>query len=133
MQDWEIVHIKHLRKQENSPIFNASSEFSDFVPNFEPRAGEIVITKNLYSCYSANDFLTFMEKHHQNNIDLIGYNSIMYCLSTVIEGIIWDHKMTLIEDASFVKSTSEFDEVDMHRHRINPIKAARYAEISGCF
>lgn len=126
-KDWTIVHIKHLKA--GSPIFNPESEHSDFATGFEPSAGETIITKDLYSCYSAEEFRRLMETTDAEHIYIIGYNSIMCCLSTVIDGYHRGNTLTFIEDASLAKATAEFDEADMHKHSISIIKTARYANV----
>jgi nicotinamidase-related amidase len=127
--NWTIAHVIHYRKNPSNDFFNANSPFSNFVEGFEPHDDEMIFTKHLYSCYSSNEFTEFMTKHTHDNIYIIGYNSIMCCLSTVIDGYHRGHTFTLIEDATLAKSTDEFDELDMHRHSISLIKAAGYAEV----
>lgn len=124
---WEIIHIKHLKM--SAPIFNPNSEFSEFAEGFEPITGEKIFIKDLYSCYSSKEFSKLMEENKNSEVIIIGYNSIMCCLSTVIEGYHRRHNLLFVEDASLAKSTPEFSEEDMHVHSISLIKTANYAKV----
>lgn len=123
----KIIHVKHLKA--GSAIFSPGSVFSDFVEGFEARSDERVMIKSLYSCYSNSDFATLMEAHQNDSVYIIGYNTIMCCLSTLIEGYHRGHRLTLVEDAAYAKSTEEYDENEMHAHAISLIKCARYGAV----
>jgi ureidoacrylate peracid hydrolase len=57
----------------------------------------------------------------------MGYNSLMCCLSTIIEGHSRGHKLTFIEDASMAIATPNADEAAAHVHGVDLI--ALYATV----
>ncbi|MFA6409394.1 MAG: isochorismatase family protein, partial [Gammaproteobacteria bacterium] len=81
--DWSIVHVKHLA-DESSSTFNPKEEFSQFAVGFEPKQGELVFIKNDRSCFTCKDFKDFIEKHKSDDIYVIGYNTPMCILSTMV-------------------------------------------------
>src|SRR3990167_733977 len=109
---WEIAHVQHSNG-EGAARFDSKSEFYDFVPGFEPLATEKHFIKKDFSCYSSVEFSDYMNKITQtpqeNKIYLIGYNSVMCCLSTIEEARRRAHKITFIEDASYAKSIGDID------------------------
>ena len=58
---------------------------------------------------------------------VMGYNSLMCCLSTIIEGQSRGHKLTFIEDASMAIATPNADEAAAHVHGVDLI--AVYASV----
>lgn len=126
-KNWEIAHVVHAK--EGGKIFATNSEFTELVEGFEPIASERVFTKSLYSCYSDEAYAEYMRENKSNKIYIIGYNSIMCCLSTIIEGYHKGQNITFVQDASLAKSTKDFTEEDMHKHSVSIIETAGFAEV----
>lgn len=124
--DWEIAHVQHSNGNE-AARFNPQTPYFDFIDGFTPKANEEVFIKNLYSCFSNENFCKFIAIHKNDTIYLIGYNSIMCCLSTVIDGYHRGYRFILVEDATYAKAAPEYSEEDMHRHAISIINTAKYA------
>ncbi|SDX23548.1 Nicotinamidase-related amidase [Marininema mesophilum] len=112
-EGWMVVHVRHLQEGE---IFNADSEFSDFVQGFEPRIGEREITKYKFSCFSSEEFSEMMDRLKEYRIHIVGYGSTMCCLSTIVEGYHRGHQMIFIHDASNAKEMDKFSEESHHAH-----------------
>ncbi|MDA0261845.1 MAG: isochorismatase family protein, partial [Proteobacteria bacterium] len=82
-QRWPVAHIRHLQ---SGHVFNETMAYSRFVEGFEPLPHEFVFTKNNFSCYTNTAFAELLESARRGKIYVIGYNSLMCCLSTIIEG-----------------------------------------------
>ena len=117
-QQWHIVHVQHVRKDPQSSVWNRSSGFCDFVPGFEPLANETHILKHQFSCYSAPEFVKYIEEYKNEALYMIGYNTRMCCLSTAVEGYHRGHIYHVISDATLAKATEQFSETDMHGHML---------------
>ena len=126
--NWNIGHVNHSKTRAN--IFDSNSKFSDFIDGFQPMSDEKVFYKHIYSCYSNPEFADFMEENKLNGeIYIIGYNSIMCCLSTVIEGFHRGHQLHLVSDACYAKATANYSEQDMHKHSLDIIETAGFANL----
>ena len=108
-------------------IFGASSKYVQFVPAFEPKKNEVVISKSLYSCYSSPQFARLMDNYKDRQVYVVGYNSIMCCLSTLVSAYHLGQKLYYVIDASWAKSTERFSEQENHRFAVDVIQAAGYA------
>jgi ureidoacrylate peracid hydrolase len=116
--DWEIIHIQHSNG-EAAERFNPKTEYFDFVNGFNPIDSEKHFVKMDFSCYSSPEFSTylselFLSKQPTPNIYLIGYNTVMCCLSTLEEARRKKHKMHLVKDATLAKAIANVTEKDMH-------------------
>jgi len=120
-----VWHIKHYR--DGGDIFAQESAFSDFIPGFEPAAGEKTFIKNRYSCFSSPAFAEQLNQMQPEEIVVIGYGSSMCCLCTIIDGIHRGFKFTLIEDATASRSFPYANENEMHRAAIQILR--QYANI----
>lgn len=114
---WDIIHIQHSNG-EDAPKFNPKQSYFDFVDGFEPKIGEAHYVKTDFSCYSSDAFTMHMAEHFSKTLPdevyIIGYNSVMCCLSTLEEARRMQHKMTLISDASLAKDIGAGEEHVMH-------------------
>ena len=110
--DVPVIHVRHLQE---GRVFAPESEHSQYIVGFEPRAGEIEITKSDFSCFSNAKFASTLESMKDREIVVIGYGSTMCCLSTIVEGYHRGYKMTFVKDASAAKSTPSFDEETLHK------------------
>ncbi len=52
-------------------------------------------------------------------IYIVGYNSLMCCLATIIEGYHRGHDLTFVKDASLARATPDADERTAHLHVTN--------------
>ncbi len=117
--NWEIIHIQHSNG-ETAERFNSKTEYFDFVDDFKPINSEKHFVKMDFSCYSSPEFNTYMSelftsKEAAPNIYLIGYNTVMCCLSTLEEARRKKHKMHLVKDATLAKAIGNVTEKDMHQ------------------
>jgi nicotinamidase-related amidase len=124
MHSWPIAHVRHLQ---DGHLFNESLEYSRFVEGFEPLPGEMLFTKSKLSCYSSQPFRSFMESARQEDVYLVGYNTQMCCLSTVVEGYHLGHRFNYVADASCARATPNACEQEAHRHAVDIV--ANYARV----
>jgi nicotinamidase-related amidase len=129
---WEIIHVQHSNG-ESAPRFNPTTPYFNFVLGFLPGANERHFVKTDFSCYSNEGFSDNMNalfaSEEKWNVYLIGYNSVMCCLSTLEEARRRKHKMFLIEDASFAKRIEAYDEKTMHGIMLDIYRAKGLATI----
>lgn len=109
--NWEIIHIKHLQ---DGNIFNVNHNESNYIEGFKPMDNEKEFIKRNFSCFSNPDFAIYCEQFKASKIHVIGYNSRMCVLSTIIEGYHRGHYFALVKDASNAKSDDERTEEVMH-------------------
>ncbi|MFI4956530.1 MAG: isochorismatase family protein [Gammaproteobacteria bacterium] len=128
---WDIIHIQHSNAgKEGVTRFMPDTEYFDFANGFEPLLGELHFVKTDFSCYSSPEFEQFMNTDGQaQRIHMIGYNSVMCCLSTLEVARDRKHKMFFIADASLAKSMPGNDEASTHEFMVNVYKAKKLAEI----
>ena len=102
---WKIIHVKYYRQYaQGDELFSKESSYSGYISEFKPRKNEKEVIKLLYSSFSAPEFEQELEKHPGSSIFIIGYNTPLCVLSTIIEGYHRDYEMTLLKDASSAKS-----------------------------
>lgn len=123
-QRWPVAHVRHIQK---GHVFSETNSCSMFVEGFEPLPHEFLFTKSNFTCYSCAGFANFMEWSQSDRIFIIGYNSSMCCLSTIIDGYNRGHELTFVHDASLARPTSNADERSAHLHVIDIIKL--YSEV----
>lgn len=115
---WDVIHIQHSNG-EAAERFNPKTTFFDFAEGFEPRGSEKHFVKNDFSCYSSAECSTHLEhlllSHPDAAVYLIGYNTIMCCLSTLEEARRKGHKMHLVKDATYAKAIPNVSEKEMHQ------------------
>src|SRR3954454_24591524 len=111
---WPVIHVRHL--QNRGHLFDEEMEFSRFVEGFEPLASEPVFTKAKLSCYSDDGFARMMESAYHDQVYVAGYNSLMCCLSTLVEAFHRGHRLNYVADASLARATKHADEQVAHRH-----------------
>lgn len=105
-----------MRHLQQGSIFNPESEFSFFVEGFEPKQGEISLSKGDFSCYSDATFSSFMKESKDKEIVVIGYGTTMCVLSTIVDGYHRGQKFTLVGDATGAKSSKYKSEAQLHEH-----------------
>lgn len=129
---WEIIHIQHSNG-ETAERFNPKTVFFDFVNGFEPQDSEQHFVKNDFSCYSSVEFSTYIENtlslHPEAILYLIGYNSIMCCLSTLEEARRKRHKMHLVKDATYAKAIANVGEKELHEIMLGVYAAKNLAQL----
>lgn len=102
---WNIIHVKHYRENAHGDeLFSKESPYSDYISEFQPSENEKEVIKYLYSSFSAPEFEQELQKLVDSPIFIIGYNTAMCVLSTIIEGYHRGYTMTLLKDASSAKS-----------------------------
>ena len=121
---WPVAHVRHVQ---NGHLFNGALPYSRFVDGFEPKPDEMVFTKGNLSCYSSDEFSRLMRSAQGERIYVAGYNSLMCCLSTIVEGFHRGHRMTFVSDASLARATKHADEVEAHLHATDIISI--YADV----
>ncbi len=117
--DWERIHIQHSNG-DAAERFNPQTEYFDFVEGFNPIDSEKHFVKMDFSCYSSPEFSAYLSELFTSeqpapNIYLIGYNTVMCCLSTLEEARRKKHKMHLVKDATLAKAIAGVTESDMHQ------------------
>lgn len=122
---WPIAHIRHVQ---DGQLFNGSMPFSRFVEGFEPLPAEMVFTKHNFSCYSNDEFSRLMRSTNGERIYVIGYNSLMCCLSTIVAAFHEGHRMTFVADSSLARSTKSGNEAEAHRYATDIISI--YADLA---
>lgn len=110
---WPVMHVRHI--QTKGHLFDEAMEFSRFVEGFEPLPSEPVFTKNNLSCYSDEGFRRMMEGAYHDQVYIAGYNSLMCCLSTLVDGFHRGHRLNYVADASLARATKSADEQESHR------------------
>lgn len=131
--NWEIIHIQHSNG-EAAERFNPKTDYFDFVDNFRPIAPEKHFLKTDFSCYSSPEFNAYLSelftsKEPAPNIYLIGYNTVMCCLSTLEEARRKEHKMHLVKDATLAKAIAGVTEKDMHQIMLDVYAAKGLASL----
>jgi ureidoacrylate peracid hydrolase len=111
---WPVMHVRHV--QTTGHLFGEGMEFSRFVEGFEPLPNEPVFTKSNLSCYSDEGFRRMMDGAHQDQVFVAGYNSLMCCLSTLVDAFHRGHRLHYVADASLARATRCADEAEAHRH-----------------
>ena len=112
---WNIIHVKHYRENaQGDELFSKESPYSDYISEFKPSKNEKEIIKYLYSSFSAPEFEQELQKQPGSPIFIIGYNTPLCVLSTIIEGYHRDYEMTLLKDASSAKSDGITPEKERH-------------------
>jgi nicotinamidase-related amidase len=122
---WPVVHVRHIQRRGH--LFDEAMEFSRFVEGFEPLSSEPVFTKSNLSCYSDDAFSRMMDSACDDQVYVAGYNSLMCCLSTLVDAFHRGHRVNFVADASLARATQQGDEQEVHRHVIEIL--AIYATI----
>ena len=121
---WPVAHVRHVQ---DGQLFNGALPSSRFIQGFEPKPDEMVFTKGNLSCYSNDEFSRLMRAACGDRVYIAGYNSLMCCLSTVVEGFHRGHRLTFVSDASLARATKHADELEAHLHATDIISI--YAEV----
>ena len=115
---WPFAHVRHIQQ---GHVFNEDLPYSRFIEGFEPLGHEAVFTKSNLSCYSDPHFQHFMGSIRDEEVFLIGFNSTMCCLSTIIDGYHRGNKFIFVHDASLARATKHANEQDAHVHATDTI------------
>lgn len=136
-EKWNIIHIQHSNGV-GATRFDPQTEYYDFVEGFEPLSTEKHFVKHDYSCYSNNEFTNYMlqleqaaqSKKQTNNIYLIGYNTVMCCLSTLEEARRKKQSgVQLIADATYAKAIGKYHEQQTHEFMLALIETKKLAPL----
>jgi nicotinamidase-related amidase len=122
---WRVVHMKH---QQNSECFTYGSEYSEFIEDFVPIEGELVMAKSDFSCFSSPEFLALVDRYRNKHIIIAGYSATMCCLSTLVDAHHRGYGFTFVTDATCAKRTKRFGEQDMKEHIVDILSA--YANLA---
>jgi nicotinamidase-related amidase len=57
-----------------------------------------------------------MESAYHDQVYIAGYNSLMCCLSTLVDAFHRGHRLNFVADASLARKTKSADEHEAHRH-----------------
>ena len=127
----DVIHIQHSNKgKEGVTRFIPGTEYFEFADGLEPLQGEQHFVKNDFSCYSSDQFYQYMNAiGKEMRIYMIGYNSVMCCLSTLEVARDRQHKIVFVQDASLAKTIPGFNEIATHDFMVNIYKAKKLAEI----
>ena len=122
-----VWHVKHEQHEKNKNVFVKGAALSKFVDGFQPLQDEYCFTKDMYSCFSSDEFTKKMAEEKPDEIVIIGYGTSMCCTCTIIDGIHRGYNFTLIEDATASRGFPHATEEEMHRSAINVL--TQYAKI----
>ncbi|WIW70890.1 isochorismatase family cysteine hydrolase [Anaerosinus gibii] len=113
---WTIIHVKHYNDLEfkNTEVFLKGNKYAEYIDEFIPLKTEAEFGKNNYSCFSNEEFTGFLEKYKSAKIFVVGYNSRMCVLSTIIEGYHKGYKFYLVHDSSNAKADMIYTEKEIH-------------------
>ncbi len=132
-QAWNIVHVQHSNG-DHAEHFNPKTIHFNFMKGFVPKVeSENHFIKNDYSCYSSEDFATYMGKIAANDkkpaIYLIGYNSLICCLSTLEEARRKKDMIHFIAEASLAKALPDKSEIETHEIMVQIYNAKNLTKI----
>jgi ureidoacrylate peracid hydrolase len=122
------IPVWHVQHKKEGPVFSKHDSFIDFIEGFEPSSGEQVFEKDMYSCFSSDEFSKRISGLKPEEIIIIGYGSSMCCLCTIIDGIHRGYKFTLAEDATASKDFAFAKGEKMHDSAIHILK--QYANVN---
>lgn len=129
---WGIIHVQHSNGV-GAARFNPETPYFNFVDGFEPLGNERHFVKKDFSCYSNEAFSTYLHELYQTydeiKMNVVGYNSVMCCLSTLEEARRKGHKMHFVRDATLAKSVGDLDEKAMHEVMLSIYAAKGLATI----
>lgn len=113
---WTIIHVKHYNDLEfkNTEVFLKGNKYAEYIDEFIPLKTETEFEKNNYSCFSNKEFTEFLEKYKSEKIFVVGYNSRMCVLSTIIEGYHKGYKFYFVHDSSNAKADMIYTEKEIH-------------------
>ncbi len=117
---WKIIHMHHAQ---NAEYFARGSEYSEYIEGFEPRENEFNIEKSDFSCFTAPQFSSLIDKYRHENIILAGYGCTMCCLSTLIQAHHRGFEFYFVKDATCAKRTPNYGEQDMKDHTLDIMTA----------
>jgi len=119
---WHVMHVTE------GPVFERGSEYTEFVPGFEPKNGEPVYTKSLPSCFSSAELAEAVKAAKVDEIMVVGYNTSVCCICTIIDGMHRGYGFTLVEDAVASMAANGVSEAQMHQSGVNV--ARQFARIA---
>ena len=130
---WEIIHVQHSNG-DKAMRFNPTTPYFEFVEGFEPAEGEAHYIKQDYSCYSNEAFSEHLQRLYEApsgipNVYLIGYNTVMCCLSTLEEARRKRHSMIIVQDATLAKAIGVLDERSTHELMLNVYREKKLATL----
>lgn len=121
------IPVWHMRHEQEKNVFVKGTSLAAFMAGFEPLQGEHQFTKDMYSCFSSDEFTKAIAAEKPDEIVIIGYGSCMCVLCTIIDGIHRGYHFTLVEDATTSRALPHATEEEMHVSAINVLK--QYAKI----
>ena len=110
-QKLPIIHTRQLLPDIH---FNENTEFAQWIPDFRPRANEIIIEHSKPSCYTNEYFSSLMESIDHPSIYVMGFAGEASCLSTIIDAYHRNHEIFFISDASHSSPLAHRTEKDSH-------------------
>lgn len=110
-QKWPVAHVRYIQ---DGHLFNARLPYSRFIEGFEPMAYEMVFTRDKFSCFASPEFSNFMETARHSPVFIMGFNTQMCCLSTLVDALHRGMRLKYIVDASLARATMQGDERQTH-------------------
>ena len=121
------IPVWHMQHKQDKNVFVRDTPLSDFIEGFEPIMNERSFVKNMYSCFSSDEFSKQLALEKPEEIIIVGYGSSMCCLCTTIDGIHRGYRFTLVEDATGSRGFPHADENEMHKSAYNILR--QYANV----
>ena len=106
--------VAFVRWVGQSPFFNPSTRFGQWIEGFEPTGADLIFERNRPSCYASSSFDEVIEQSG-GNIVLAGFAGETACLSTAIDAFHRGHKLLYLVDASASHSLDEIDASNVQR------------------
>jgi nicotinamidase-related amidase len=122
------IPVAHARQLRNDAFFNPHSEFSDWIPDFRPRPGEMVFEREQPSLYSNAEFAAFVEHIRHPVLVLAGLSASQACLSTAVGAHHRRHRLIFLGDCSASAPLGSLSEAEAHEAVCAVM--AQYAEIA---
>jgi len=106
--------VAFIRMLNESAFFNRATPFVRRIEGFEPYRNEMVFERGSLSCYSCQQS-TALVNQSRGGIVLAGFAGESACLSTLIDAIHRNHKVTYLRDASASHALDEMSADETHR------------------
>ena len=106
--------VAFIRMFNESAFFNRATPFVRWIEGFEPGRNEMVFERKSPSCYSSEPF-TALVSQSRGGIVLAGFAGESACLSTLIDALHRNHKVTYLCDASASHALDELSADEVHR------------------
>lgn len=120
--------VAHVRWTQSEIYFNKKQSYSQWIPDFGPKGGDMVFERSMPSCYADASFAEMMEHGGGQNAVIAGFTGSIACLSTAIDAFHRNHTVTFLSDASASHAIGDADEAEAHRFATDIV--ALYAPVT---